>query len=437
MKKFIALILAVLMICSVLAACGEEGGGGSSSSGNESKSSGGSSNDSSLFYDEKDKEIKLTVWAADKAQDITKSLCDEFIALYPDVNISIEVRVQGEDNAAQALLNDKKKAADVFSFACDQLERLCKADALAPVFDQADIIARNSEASVNAAMYDGELYAFPETGDNGYCLVYDKTVISEDDAKTLEGVLAACRKANRKFVIDASTGFYACMFAFTGGLKPNGVKTVGEDDVQQFNDFNEDEVVDTLEAFAKLFHEYSDVFVSGDVARINSGFAETPKTVAAGIDGSWDASACIKALGDDLGACKLPTINVNGEDKQIISMHGFKFIGVNSTSKFPNASQLLADFLTNEQSQLKRAAAVSWGPSNTKAAEDPSISSNPVLNAIFDQFEYAVPQLGLTQTFWSPMGALGDALWKDGLKYDKDTLRTTFQNCIKRIKDEV
>ena len=427
MKKLIALVLAVLMLCTVLAACGESGGGNTNSGDNPS---GGNTTVDDPFYGEDD--IKLTVWAADKAQDLTKSLCDEFKALYPDKKITIEVLVQGEDTAATSLMSDKDAAADVFSFACDQLERLCKSNALAPVFDTEDIEARNVESSVNAAKYDGTLYAFPETGDNGYYLVYDKTVVSDEDAKTLEGVLEACRKAGRKFVIPAGDGFFACMFAFTGGLSINGVV----DDVQQFNDYDEDEVVNTLAAFANLFHEYSDVFVSGEATRINSGFAENPRTVGGGVDGPWDADACIKALGDDLGATKLPTINVEGTDKQIISMHGFKFIGVNAKSKFPNASQLLADFLTNEESQVKRAEAVSWGPSNKNAATNAAISANPCLVAISAQAEYSIPQLGIANTFWTPMGTLGDALWKEGLEYDKATLKATFEDCIKRIKDE-
>ena len=52
------------------------------------------------------------------------------------------------------------------------------ANALAPVFAPDDIKSRNSEASVKAATgEDGALYAFPETDDNGYFLVYDKSII--------------------------------------------------------------------------------------------------------------------------------------------------------------------------------------------------------------------------------------------------------------------
>ena len=426
MKKLIALMLAVLMLASLLVACGGNNGGGTSDA---TDNPGGNTTVEDPFYGEDN--ITLLVWAADKAVDVTKKLCDDFIAAYPDKKITIEVQVQGENDAAANVLNDADAAADVFSFACDQLNRLCRANALAPVFDIEDVEARNSEASVAAGKIDGVLYAFPETGDNGYYLVYDKSVVSDEDAKTLEGLFAACKKAGRKLVIDAGNGFFSCMFPFTGGLTIEGLK----DGVQQFNDYNEDEVIDTLVAFASLFHEYKDIFMSAETTRISSGMADTPRTVAAGIDGSWQATAVAAALGDDFGAAKLPTINVNGTDKQIVSMHGYKLIGVNSHSKFPNSAQLLADYLTNEESQLARAKELSWGPSNSNAVKDASVTGNVALAAIMDQSQYTVPQVSIAETFWTPMGTLGNKLWKED-KYDKDTVKAEFEKAIANIKDE-
>ena len=426
MKKFLALLLAVLMLGSILVACGgNDNKGGSSSSGG----SGGSSDDGDPFHGEDN--IKLLVWAADKAIDVTKELCDEFKAKYPDKKIDITVQVQGEGDAAAQVLNDPEAAADVFSFACDQLTRLMNRETLAPVFEKDDVVARNSEASVAAATVGDELYAFPETGDNGYYLVYDKSVVSDEDAKTLEGIFEACRKAGRKFVLDAGNGFFACLFPFTGGLSLEGID---EDGTQKFNDYDEEKIVDTLVAFSKLFHDYSDIFLSSEATKISTGMAANPRIVAAGIDGSWNAAAVADALGDDFGAAKLPTINVNGTDEQIVSMHGYKLIGVNNSSKFPEASQLLADFLTDEEAQLKRAEVLSWGPSNTNAVKDKAVTDNVALSAILDQSQYSVPQVNITDTFWSPMGTLGNDLWKKD--QNRDQLKAEFEKTIANIKDE-
>ncbi|MBR1534755.1 MAG: extracellular solute-binding protein, partial [Ruminococcus sp.] len=390
MKKFLALLLAVLMLASILVACG---GGG------DKKTSDGG--DASIDIEDG---AKLLVWAPDKAIDLTKELCEAFKKEHSDKNITIDVQVQSESEAATQVLNDKDAAADVFGFASDQFNKLMTANALAPVFDPDDIIDRNSETSVKAATgSDGALYAFPETDDNGYFLVYDKSIISDEQAASFEGILEACRKAGKKFVMDAGNGYYSCIFIFTGGLTLEGTDAEG---TQQFNSYDEEAVVDSLEAFANLFHDYSDVFLSSEVAKIPTGMAADPQIVAAGIDGTWDTNAIKEALGDNYGAAKLPTVKIKGEDKQMISLHGYKLIGVNAVSEYPNAAQALADFLTNEESQIKRAEGLGWGPSNTKAKEDKSVTDSPSISAALAQSENSVAQVNMSDTFWSPMATL-------------------------------
>ena len=419
MKKFLALLLAVLMLASILVACG--GGGDKKTS---------DSGDASIDIEDG---AKLLVWAPDKAIDLTKELCEAFKKEHSDKNITIDVQVQSESEAATQVLNDKDAAADVFGFASDQFNKLMTANALAPVFDPDDIIDRNSEASVKAATgSDGALYAFPETDDNGYFLVYDKSIISDEQAASFEGILEACRKAGKKFVMDAGNGYYSCIFIFTGGLTLEGTDAEG---TQQFNSYDEEAVVDSLEAFANLFHDYSDVFLSSEVAKIPTGMAADPQIVAAGIDGTWDTNAIKEALGDNYGAAKLPTVKIKGEDKQMISLHGYKLIGVNAVSEYPNAAQALADFLTNEESQIKRAEGLGWGPSNTKAKEDKSVTDSPSISAALAQSENSVAQVNMSDTFWSPMATLGNTLWKDK-DYSRDTIKANFEKTIASIKDE-
>lgn len=428
MKRILALILAVMLMATLFVGCG-----GSSDQGNTNTS--GSSNDDP-FYGEDN--ITLKVWAPDAAVELTQKQCDEFIAQYPNKTISIEVVAQGESDAATNLLNDPSAAADVFGFACDQLNKLEKAGVLSPVSDypeyEAAVKSRDSEESIAAATINGKLLAYPETGDNGYYLVYDKRYVTDEDAKTIEGVFEACKKAGKNFVMDAGNGFYSCMFPFTGGLKIEGLE--GEDDTQVFNEYDEAQVVDTLEAFAKLFHDYKDNFLSGDVSKVSSGMSVDPSTVAAGIDGSWNAKTCEKALGENYGAAKLPTIKVNGEDKQIISMHGYKLIGVNKSSQFPEASQLLANYLTDEGCQKQRAEEISWGPSNKNVAASDVVKNNVAVSAILAQSANSIPQVNISSTFWNPMADLGNNLFKEGAKYDKDTLKKLLEDTITNIKDE-
>ena len=423
MKRILALIVAVLMLATVFVGCGTD----------TDKGATASNADTDPFHGEDN--ITLKVWAPNEAVETFQAQCDDFIAMYPDKTISIEVVAQGEADAATNLLNDPDAAADVFGFVCNNLNKLYNAGVITPVYDEfkEDVTKRNSEESVNAATLDDTLLAYPETGDNGYYLVYDKSVVTDEDAKTLEGVLKACRKAGRKFIMDAGNGYYSCIFTFTGGMELAGLD---EDGVQQFNDYNEDDVVASMQAFSKLFHEYKDIFESAEVSKVSSGMAEAKRTVAAGIDGSWNAKTVASVLGDDYGAAKLPTINVGGADKQIISMHGYKLIGVNARTKFPETSQLLADYLSGEKCQLERAEERSWGPSNIAATESDVVKNNIATTAILEQAKYSVAQVGVADTFWDPMRTLGNKVYKPEESTEAADLKDLLQKTVSNIKDE-
>ena len=432
MKKLIALLLAVLMVASVLAACG-----GNNNANNNSGDNGGKTTENSdPFYGEDN--ISLLVWAPDNAVSLTKQLCEDFIAKYPNKTITIDVQAQGEADAAAQMLNDLDKAADVFGFVCNNINKLQQGNALAPVVADylEDVKSRNTEFAVSTGTLtvDGkeQLLAYPETGENGYYLVYDKQYVTDDDAKSLEGILAACQKAGKKCLINIDNGFYGCMPLYTGGMVNNGLK---EDGTQLFNDYDKEKVLDSLEAFAKLFHEYKDTFMSADPARIGSGMAENPSTVAAGIDGSWNAATVAKTLGDNYGAAKLPTIKINGTDTQIIGMNGAKLIGVNSRSKFPEAAQVLANYLTSEEVQTTRLEELNWLPSNKNAQQNDIVKNSPALSALLAQSEFSIPQINIAETFWTPVGTLGSKLFKED-DYSRATLEKEFDKALANILDE-
>ena len=448
MKKLLALLLAVLMVASVFAACG--GGDSDDSkadSSNKDKGQNTATSDEGAGKDDMDVDpdsdegdlygednVKLTVWAPSAAVPLTKTMCDEFKAKFPNKSITIDVKPVEEGDTSSQILNDPQAAADVFSFAVDQLTDLNRAKALSSPIDYGydeDIIARDSEASVKAATLNGELLAYPETGENGYYLVYDTDYVTADDAKTFEGVLAACRKAGKKFNMDAGNGFYACMFLFTGGLKLTGI----ENDTQQFNDYDEEKVLDTLVAFNKLFAEYSDVFQSDNVDKTSAGMCFGNTTIAAGIDGSWNATKYSDNIPDRYGAVKLPTININGTDTQIVSMNGYKLIGVNNYTEFPETAHLLAKYLSGEKCQMDRAKELSWSPSNKAVAASSVVAANKGTVACLDQANYSEPQVNITKTFWSPVGSLGAYISTKGL-LTRDQIKTEFEKAIANIKDE-
>lgn len=440
MKKILAILMAGVLTATAFAGCGGDASSNSGSSSKAGESSGSTATgvnasvvDAAYFGDEDN--VKLKVWAPDAAVNLVKQQIESFKKAYSDKKFDITVVAQGEQDAATQMLNDASAAADVFSFPSDQLNKLVDAGVIAPVAKGFTdyVTSSNSEDTIKAGTSKNTLYAYPETNDNGYYMVYDNTVVTEEDAKTLEGTLAACKKAGKKFIFDAGDGFYACTFAFTAGAKIDGLEEDGI--TQKFVKYDEDEAVKTLQAFAKLIKEYKGTFTSLNVKNVASGFKNG--TCGAGVDGSWDTKVNQDSLGDKFGAAKLPTIKVGDEDKQLVSMFGYKYIGVNGSSKYPNSAQILALYLSGEECQKQRTEELGWGPSNVNVQKDKVVTESPVLNAIKDQSQNSCTQVNISSKFWTPMGNLGNKLvaeeWNPD---DADATRKLLQDTITNIRDE-
>lgn len=440
MKKILAILMAGVLTATAFAGCGGDASSNSGSSSKAGESSGSTATgvnasvvDAAYFGDEDN--VKLKVWAPDAAVNLVKKQIEDFKKAYSDKKFDITVVAQGEQDAATQMLNDASAAADVFSFPSDQLNKLVDAGVIAPVAKGFTdyVTSSNSEDTIKAGTSKNTLYAYPETNDNGYYMVYDNTVVTEEDAKTLEGTLAACKKAGKKFIFDAGDGFYACTFAFTAGAKIDGLEEDGI--TQKFVKYDEDEAVKTLQAFAKLIKEYKGTFTSLNVKNVASGFKNG--TCGAGVDGSWDTKVNQDSLGDKFGAAKLPTIKVGDEDKQLVSMFGYKYIGVNGSSKYPNSAQILALYLSGEECQKQRTEELGWGPSNVNVQKDKVVTESPVLNAIKDQSQNSCTQVNISSTFWTPMGNLGNKLVSEEWNPDDaDATKKLLQDTITNIRDE-
>lgn len=91
------------------------------------------------------------------------------------------------------------------------------------------------------------------------------------------------------------------------------------------------------------------------------------------------------------------------------SYSGYKLIGVNPHSKNLGWAMLLAEFLTNEDSQKARFEARGLGPANSAAAASPEVQSNPAIAALAEQAAYATPQR-VGGKYWDPAKTLGQIL---------------------------
>lgn len=269
----------------------------------------------------------------------------------------------------------------------------------------ADIKAANGEGSVEAASVDGKLMAFPMTGGNGYFLYYDSSVISEEDAATWDTLLAAADKAGKKVGMTLASGWYNASFfygaGFTTGLNDDGTTAI------DFNGTSKDGYTGVQVTQSMLNIASNKAFMAiadGDVSNQIAG-----GTLAAVISGTWDAENAQKVFGNGYAAAKLPTYTLDGKQVQQGSVSGYKLLGVNAYSKNVGWATVLAEFLTNEESQATRFEQRQLAPTNKKVAASDEVSKNVAIAASAAQDAYGVIQT-VSAKYWDPAKTFGEMI---------------------------
>lgn len=376
-------------------------GSGSAADSSAASSNGGDSTGSG-------EAVNLTVWGPQEDQELLKQMCDAFAAANPDKTYTFTYGVVSEADAQKEVVKDISAAADVFAFASDQTAILVNAGALYRVTKNKDeIVAENSESSISAASIDGELYGYPYVSDT-YFMYYDKSKLSEDDVKSIEGIMSKdIEGVTTNFAFNTDDGWYQSGFFFGAGCKLFGDD--GTDPTQC--DFNNErgymvgEYLIDLVANPKYGANFDDSLVK-------AGFAEG--TLAAAVSGTWNAGEIQASLGDNYAATKLPEFTLsNGETVQMGSMANFKIMGVNSETKNPLDAMALAEWLTNKDNQKTRFEVRSYAPTNVELANDTdTMNSNIAVGALAQQAQYATVQTSISQcqNYWTPAEAFGQEI---------------------------
>ncbi len=413
-KKFLALALATCMVAGAVTGCGKSNdtGADTGASDTAADSSADTAADSSAASEDAVQNlinstsgsVDLTVWASEEDQDFTQGVIDDFKAKYPDVTFNITLGAESESTAKDTVLADVEAAADVYTFAHDQINDLVNAGALQEVVSTYtyDVKTANVSTSVDAASVDGKLYAYPMTADNGYFMFYDSSVIS--DPSSLEAMMADADKAGKKIAIQFNNGWYLYSFFKAAGLDA----TLNEDGKTNSCNWNAEGGTDVCQAILEAVD-------SGIVVNMDDGTTVTgiqDGTVCAAINGIWNAQVASDAWGENYEAAKLPTMHIGGEnggDYQLSSYSGFKLVGVNPHSKNVGWSMLLAEYLTSEEVQTARFEARNLGPSNIAAASADAVQNDKAIAALAAQAPYSTPQV-IGGNYWSPAETLGQIL---------------------------
>ena len=407
MKKIIAMLLACMMIVSLFAACAPADNGPAEA-----------------------EKVTLTVWGPSEDQDPAtgkwlQTMCEKFDEDHPEWEITFEYGVCGENDAATKVTNDVSAAADVFMYASDQLGTLMNSQALAQ-FGGANldaIKANNSDAMVNTVTYtDGGVYGVPFSP-NTWFLYYNKNTYTEEDVKSLETML---EKGKVAFNIG-DAWYLAAFYVANGGTLFGTSGTDGKAGIQ-FGGANGEAVTNYLVDLVNNPNFINDKDNNVGLGLMAEGGCD------AYFSGTWKAADTKAALGENYAAAQLPTITINGEQKQLRSFAGSKAIGVNPNCKNQKVATALAVFLGSEEAQLAHYELRGVAPchpklaANEKIAADPAVAAQTATVANTSIAQPSIPEMG---TYWTPAGNFGSELGNKTITHENAKEKTeAFQTAI-------
>ena len=392
-KRVLALIMAGLMTGGLMTGCGSSGG-------DEPAADDGG--------DAEVQEVDLLVWGPQEDQaalegydeGILKAMCEAFDEAHPEWEINFEYGVCGEGDARDQVTKDVEEAGDVYFFANDQIPTLADSGALAKLGGDTEqwVKDNNEQTMVQSVTYNDGIYGVPFTS-NTWFMYYDKSKYTEDEVKSLDTMMAKdLGEGVYNFAFPMDNSWYIEAFYFGAGCSIFGDGT----DASAGCDFNSDAGKAATQYMVELAAnpKYSNEKDGSSLALFAEG------KLGAYCSGSWDAAAIREALGENFGAVKLPTVNINGQEGQMRSFAGSKAIGVNPNCEYPEVAVALAQYLGGEECQQIRYEARGITP--TLASIE--VGDDEVATAEMSEIKEASflqPVLAEMNAYWTPAETMG------------------------------
>ncbi len=390
---------------------------------------------------------EVVVWGGAEDQELLKQIVEEFKAANPDVTENIRVEVQDAWDAQSVVAKDPEKAADVVLIPHDQVGIMAKAGLLSEIRDgtaatfASDIRNNNDPATVQQATYDGKLYGFPLTMDT--YIEYYSTVLFPDDKQDLSEFLGSVdqmlaadmpnipgsKETAMAFGFRMEDGFY-----FNMGFFAVGCTLFGEngDNVNACN-WNNENGLKFMQYAAKNFRQSGGKFKSDDAK--NLATAVLNNRLGACISGGWEMQDTFKGA-TNIKYRTLPSITIDGEEKQLIAFSNSKQYIVNNMSAHKATATRLAAFITNEQNQLRYAAERGYYPSNKNAQQNAAVKDDPFFKVIREQLDKSVPVPIIPEIsrYWEAAKSLGSSIYNGSLDGDDASLQAALDKFVSDLK---
>ena len=428
-KKMLALCMAMVMTAS-LAGCGSEPAAAETkapaetaeevASGAETAEKAEESTEEAETAGEEAVTCELTVWGPSEDQAAENgnwlpTMCEQFAAEHPDWDITFQYGVCAEGEAKATVTQDVEAAADVYMFANDNLTELVASNAIARLGGDTESYVRNSnsEAIVDSVSIAGAVYGVPFTT-NTWFMYYDKSVFSEEEASNLDTMLAKAKVA-----FPLSNSWYIASFYVANGCKLFG-NTNDETQGIDFGGEKAEAVTNYLVDLSNNANFVNDADGAG-LAGLRDG------SISAIFSGSWDYASVKEALGDNFAARELPSITIDGAEKQMMAFAGSKAIGVNPNCENMQVAVALASYLGSPEAQKAHYEMRSIVPCNTELLADPAIQSDTLVaaqNATFDNTAIIQPFVPAMGNYWTPAENMGKSFANKEITHENAAEKT-------------
>ena len=421
LKKAVALLCTVGMLTGMLSGCGNSDSGSvSTTSSGNSENSGdnmtvndnANTNDSENAVSEVE-QVNLKVWVPEDEIKTTQEMCEAFNEAYPEYDCTFDIAVVGVDESTNNLETDPELAADVFLLPSGAISQLKDAGLIYPITANSDAVqSLYGQGAIDACTRDGYLYGIPQTP-NSFFMFYNKSMYTDDEVKSLETMMSKDLGNDvYNFSYTVHDSWYLEAFFYAAGCTLFGPN--GEDPTEC--SWNSADGVDAVNYVIELVNNPKYIEDRDGIA----GSLMKDGKLGALCSGAWSADAIREALGDDFGACALPTINLNGKDCQLSNFADYRCYAVKSNTAHPMAAQLLVEWLGNEENQLIRYKECKTPPTCLSLQDDADVVADIATCALIAQTQYATPQPSISQisNYWTPVATLGESILQGDVTSD-------------------
>ena len=314
------------------------------------------------------------------------------------VTIKLNISKVPSSRIIDNIINDPSSAPDIFCFTQKELQGLIDADAIISLDSETGekIKADHCQGAILAASENGIVYGYPLTVlDSTAIMFYDKSLINDNDAKSLEKIIEICEENNKYLRFSVSNGWGASHFFMGTGCKSNWNVNKNWEIVSLDDTYNSEQGIVAMKGLAMLVN--SPAF--NNEAYFIENNDDTAVIISELSSNRWVAE---RLFGDNLGVAPLPYFSVDGESYQMGSYSDSIMLGISPTEDTKKAELLsrLALWLSDEKCQTERYDRMNWCPTNLAAQASDRIQSDVYFSAQIEQYNVSTPERFINLDWW-------------------------------------